>query len=91
MLIWCIKIGILWILHLTLDLAQFHGTVLVFFGSCTIFTIFVSDFQLFRPEYHWRDLSSRNAHLVHQNWYRISFAFYKLVDILIWCIKISTI
>jgi hypothetical protein len=25
-----------------------------------------SDFQLFRPEYHWRDLSSRNAHLVHQ-------------------------
>jgi hypothetical protein len=36
---------------------------------------FSSDFQLFRPEYHWRDLSSRNAHLVHQNWYRISFTF----------------
>jgi hypothetical protein len=32
-----------------------------------------SDFQLFRPEYHWRDLSSQNAHLVHQNWFRISF------------------
>jgi hypothetical protein len=29
----------------------------------------------FRPEYHWRDLISRNAHLVHQNWYRISFIF----------------
>jgi hypothetical protein len=44
------------------------------FGSYTGFTFF-SDFQLFRPEYHWRDLSSRNAHLVHQNWYRISFTF----------------
>jgi hypothetical protein len=33
------------------------------------------NFQLFRPEYHWRDLSSPNAHLVHQNWYRISFTF----------------
>jgi hypothetical protein len=32
-----------------------------------------SHFQLFWPEYHWRDLSSRNAHLVHQNRYRISF------------------
>jgi hypothetical protein len=29
--------------------------------------------SFFRPEYHWRYLSSRNAHLVHQNWYRISF------------------
>jgi hypothetical protein len=38
----------------------------------TVYTIF-SDFQIFRPEYHWRDLSRRNAHLVHQNWYRISF------------------
>jgi hypothetical protein len=28
---------------------------------------FFSDFQLFRPEQHWSDLSSRNAHLVHQN------------------------
>jgi hypothetical protein len=36
---------------------------------------FFSHFQLFRPEYHWRDLSSRNAHLVHQNWYRINFTF----------------
>jgi hypothetical protein len=37
-----------------------------------IFT-FISDFQLFRSEYHWRDFSSRNAHLVHQHWCRISF------------------
>jgi hypothetical protein len=29
---------------------------------------FSSDFQLFRTEHHWRDLSSPNAHLVHQNW-----------------------
>jgi hypothetical protein len=31
--------------------------------------------QLFQPQYHCRDLSSRNAHLVHENWYRISFTF----------------
>jgi hypothetical protein len=36
---------------------------------------FFSDFHLFRPEYHWRELISRNAHLVHQNWHRISFTF----------------
>jgi hypothetical protein len=47
-----------------------------FFGSYTVFTI-VYGFPTFRPEYHWRDLSSRNAHLVHQNWYRISFTFRK--------------
>jgi hypothetical protein len=29
--------------------------------------------QLFRPEHHWRDLSSQNAHLVHQNCQRINF------------------
>jgi hypothetical protein len=29
---------------------------------------FLSDFPLFRPEHHWRDLSSRNAHLVRQHW-----------------------
>jgi hypothetical protein len=32
------------------------------------FSLLFSDFQLFRPEHHWRNLSSRNAHLVHQNW-----------------------
>jgi hypothetical protein len=31
------------------------------------------DFQVFQPEYHWRDLISRNVHVVHQNWYPISF------------------
>jgi hypothetical protein len=56
------------------DLAQFHGTVFGFFGSFTDFTFF-SDFQLFRSEYHWRDFISRNMHLVHQNWCRISFTF----------------
>jgi hypothetical protein len=34
-----------------------------------------SEFLLFRPEYHWQDLISQHAHLVHQNWYRISFVF----------------
>jgi hypothetical protein len=46
-----------------------------FFRLLYSFHNFFSDFQLFWPEYHWRDLSSRNAHLVHQNWYRMSFAF----------------
>jgi hypothetical protein len=43
------------------------------FSALIEFSLFFPDFQLFRPKYHWRDLSSRNAHLVHQNWYRISF------------------
>jgi hypothetical protein len=36
--------------------------------------LFLSDFHFFQPEYQWRYmyLSSRNAHLVHQNWYVIS-------------------
>jgi hypothetical protein len=29
------------------------------------------DFKLFGPEHHWRDLIS--AHLVHQNWYLVSY------------------
>jgi hypothetical protein len=35
------------------------------------FHIFFPDFQLFQPEHHWKDLISRNAHLVHQSLYRI--------------------
>jgi hypothetical protein len=55
---------------------NFMAICLVFIGSFKLFTFFFPlDFQLFRPEHHWRDLSSRNAHLVHQNWYRISFTF----------------
>jgi hypothetical protein len=48
-----------------------------FFGSFTDFTLcfLFSRFQFFRPEHHWRDFIGRNAHLVHQNWYRISFTF----------------
>jgi hypothetical protein len=47
-----------------------------FFGSFTVFTILrIANF--FGP-YHWRDLISRNAHLVHQNWYRISFTLIKI-------------
>jgi hypothetical protein len=38
--------------------------------------IYDSDFQLFRPDRHWRDLISRNAHLVHQNWHRMSFTLH---------------
>jgi hypothetical protein len=45
-----------------------------------LFHIFFSDFQPFRPEHHWRDLICRNAYLVHQNWYRIRFAFQKTHD-----------
>jgi hypothetical protein len=51
------------------------GFYRLFYSFYTLF----SDFQLFWHEYHWRDLVSRNAHLVHQNWYRISFHFHSLV------------
>jgi hypothetical protein len=37
-----------------------------------------SSIQRFRPEYHWRDLISQNAHLVHWNLYRISFAILRI-------------
>jgi hypothetical protein len=33
----------------------------------------ISDFQCFRPEHHWRDINDWNAHLVHQNCYRLNF------------------
>jgi hypothetical protein len=46
-----------------LHLTPFHDTIFVFFW----------------PEYHWRDLSSWNAHLVHQNWYCISFTYNALL------------
>jgi hypothetical protein len=45
------------------------------FSALIQFSIFSPDFQHFQPEYHWWDLSSRNAHLVHQNWYGISFTW----------------
>jgi hypothetical protein len=47
-----------------------------FFRLFYSFHIFFLDFQLFRTEHHCRDLISRNAHLVHQYWYRISFTNY---------------
>jgi hypothetical protein len=48
---------------------NFMALCLVFIRRLFQFSYFFpSDFQLFWPEYHWRDLSSRNAHLVHQNW-----------------------
>jgi hypothetical protein len=36
----------------------------------------ISDFHFFRPGHHWKDIICRNAHLVHQNWYRVSCEFY---------------
>jgi hypothetical protein len=42
-------------------------------GSFTVFAFAFPDFQIFRHEYYWRDLIGRNAHLVHGNWYHISF------------------
>jgi hypothetical protein len=43
-----------------------------------------SDFQNCRPKHHWRDISYRNAHLVHQNWY--PYEFYMIVEPLEWSI-----
>jgi hypothetical protein len=39
---------------------------------------FFSGFPTFRHEHHWRDFISRNVHLVHQNWYRISFTLWSV-------------
>jgi hypothetical protein len=33
-------------------------------------------FPTFRPERHRRDIIGGNVHLVHHNWYRISFMFF---------------
>jgi hypothetical protein len=66
-------------LYLSFDeFGSIHGIVfdlsaLIQFLSCCFF---FSDFQLFRHEYHWRNLSSPNAHLEHQNWFRISFTLF---------------
>jgi hypothetical protein len=48
--------------------------------SFTVFTFFFSDFQLFRPDHHWWDFISWNAHLVHQHWYRVCFTYYHCLD-----------
>ena len=45
----------------------FHRVLLSYFG-----------FPTFRFEHHWRDIICRNAHLVHQNWYRIRFIYVNL-------------
>jgi hypothetical protein len=52
---------------------SFMAQCLVFSAHTQLSHFFFPDSQLFRPDYHWRNLSSRNAHLVHQNCYRISF------------------
>jgi hypothetical protein len=59
------KLRLIW-LNFIAPFFGFHPTAL------SDFTFF-PDFQLFRPEHHWRDLSSRNAHLEHQNCSRICF------------------
>jgi hypothetical protein len=49
---------------------------LVFIGSFVVFTFFLFLISIFfRPEHHQRELISRNVHLVHQNWYRISLTW----------------
>ena len=50
-------------------------SIWVFSGSLLISHWFFLYFQLFRSRYQWRDFFSRNAHLMHQNWYRINFTF----------------
>jgi hypothetical protein len=63
--------------HVALSFDEFRSISWhsMFFGSYTVFTICFSNFLLFWPEYHWRDLSSRNVHLMHQHWFRISFTY----------------
>jgi hypothetical protein len=50
---------------------NFMAEYLFCFGSHTVFVLW--NFPLIGPEYHWRDLISRNVRLVHQNRYLISF------------------
>jgi hypothetical protein len=56
-------------------IAQYSGAFVL---ALLQFSHFFRVSNFFRPEYHWRDLISRNVHLVHQNWYRISFTLYHL-------------
>jgi hypothetical protein len=50
---------------------SFDGFGSISWHSIWYFRLFPTIFGLptfFRPKYHWRDFSSRNAHLVHQYW-----------------------
>jgi hypothetical protein len=63
-----------------LDIGFWRWRPLVEFASYGAFVFTYSfhtflDFQLFPHEYHGRDWSSRNAHLVQHNWYCIGFTF----------------
>jgi hypothetical protein len=49
--------------------------------ACSTDSQLCLDFQLFRPEYHWVNFNSRNAHLVHQNCYRFSFTLLSIQQI----------
>jgi hypothetical protein len=58
-------------------LAQFHGTVFGFFSALLQFSHFFGvGFPTFSARVPLKRLSSRNAHLVYQNWYRISFTLF---------------
>jgi hypothetical protein len=55
---------------------SFDGFGSISWHSIWYFRLFLTIFGLptfFRPKYHWRDYSSRNAHLVHQNGKHICF------------------
>jgi hypothetical protein len=41
--------------------------------------------KLFRHEQHWRGIICRNAHLAHQNWYRISLIDWLIDWLIIYC------
>jgi hypothetical protein len=71
---------------IALSFDRFHS---ISWHSVWFFQIFhnshiYSHFQFFRLEYHCQDWISRNAHLVHQNWYRISYALKPLGRGLCW-------
>jgi hypothetical protein len=62
-------------LYPSTDLGQFHGTVFVFFSALIHFTIFIFRISNFFGLSTTEEtlVVKRNAHLVHQNWYRIRF------------------
>jgi hypothetical protein len=57
-----------------------HFTALCFELFWDLYIHNISDFQIFRAEFQWRDVSYRNVHLVHQNWYCMIFTFNHWVE-----------
>jgi hypothetical protein len=60
---------------------KYIRVIILRFESKYLYNIYLFGFpNFFRTDHHWRDLNSRNAHLVHQNWYCISLTLYNWIQ-----------